>query len=56
MFWAMGQTIPINSKGPLIHACIYGKVRDFSPTVAEPPELYGPHAPDIVLKTSDYCT
>jgi len=24
--------------------------------VAEPPELYGPHAPIIVLKTSDYRT
>ena len=24
--------------------------------VAEPPKLYGPHAPIIVIKTSDYCT
>ena len=24
--------------------------------VAEPPKLYGPHAPIIVPKTSDYCT
>jgi hypothetical protein len=24
--------------------------------VAEPPKLYGPRAPVIVLKTSDYCT
>jgi len=34
-------------------------VRDLptrSGSVAEPPKLYGPHALDIVLKTSDYCT
>ena len=24
--------------------------------MAEPPKLYGPHAPIIVLKTSDCCT
>ena len=24
--------------------------------MAEPPKLYGPRAPIIVLKTSDYCT
>jgi hypothetical protein len=24
--------------------------------VAEPPELYGPHVPVIVLQTYDYCT
>jgi hypothetical protein len=24
--------------------------------MAEPPKLYGPYAPVIILKTSDYCT
>jgi hypothetical protein len=39
-----------------LQAYMNSKVYHGLGSVAEPPKLYGPHAPVIVLKTSDCCT
>ena len=54
---ALGGTSPRGLLGRVIHHehSLTG-IRGMLPCVVEPPKLYVPHVPIIVLQTSDWCT